>query len=174
MKGDPFASPTSPLAPLLSQSTSPPCRPKGLTGQRAMVNHAFVTDHPQPHPACCPLRRNLAGRVLPLTCYDANRVNQVLAGDIAPATAWLRAWPEPPQPVRSTPWWHSRKLRERAPVQRIHNQHSSACVGVLVHQTGHSQREVVADGRRSRSLPRRLDPRGRFFEGNLPWAAVVC
>jgi hypothetical protein len=60
------------------------------------------------------------------------------------------------------------ELRERAPVPRIHNQHSSACVGVLVHQTGHSQREVVADGRRSRSLPRHLDPRGRFFEGNLP------
>src|SRR5215468_10229005 len=56
------------------------------------------------------------------------------------------------------------ELRERAPVQRIHNQHSSACVGVLVHQTGHSQREVVADGRRCRSLPRHLDPRGRFLK----------
>jgi hypothetical protein len=64
------------------------------------------------------------------------------------------------------------ELRERAPVQRIHNQHSSACAGV--HQTGHSQREVVADGRRCRSLPRHLDPRGRFFEGNLPSFAVSC
>src|SRR5215475_3468503 len=35
-------------------------------------------------------------------------LDQVLAGDIAPATAWLRAWPEPPQPARSTPWWRSR------------------------------------------------------------------
>ena len=37
-----------------------------------------------------------------------DRVDQVLAGDIAPATAWLRAWPEAPQPARSTPWWRSR------------------------------------------------------------------
>src|SRR5262249_8683277 len=138
-----------------------------------MVNHAFVTDHPEPHPTCCPLRRNLAGRVLRLTCYDA--------------TAWTRYWratsrrrrpgfvhgPSHPS-LRSTPWWHSPELRERAPVQRIHNQHSSACVGVLVLQTGHSQREVVADGRRCQSLPRRLDPRGWFFEGNLPWAAALC
>src|SRR5215831_19722203 len=78
VKGDPFASPTSPLAPLLPQSTSPPCWPKGRTGQRAMVNHAFVTDQREPHSACCPLRRNLAGRVLPLTCYDA--------------TAWTKYW----------------------------------------------------------------------------------
>jgi hypothetical protein len=41
-----LAVPTSPLAPLLPRSTSPPCRPKGRTGQRAMVNHTFVTDHP--------------------------------------------------------------------------------------------------------------------------------
>jgi hypothetical protein len=67
--------------------------------------------------------------------------------------------PEAPQPARSTPWWRSRSCAKRAPVPRIHNQHSGACVGVLVHQTGHSQREVVADGRRSRSLPRHLDPR---------------
>ena len=37
-----------------------------------------------------------------------DRVDQALAGDIAPATAWLRAWPEAPQPARSTPWWRSR------------------------------------------------------------------
>src|SRR5262249_28341942 len=37
-----------------------------------------------------------------------DRVDQVLAGDIAPATAWLRAWPEPPPPARSTPLWGSR------------------------------------------------------------------
>jgi hypothetical protein len=41
----------------------------------------------------------------PLRC---DRVDQVLAGDIAPPTAWLRAWPEAPQPARSTPWWRSR------------------------------------------------------------------
>src|SRR4029077_18133886 len=110
-------SPTSPLAPLLPRSTSPPCRPKGRTGQRAMVNHAFVTDHPEPHPACCPLRRNLAGRVLPLTCYDA--------------TAWTRYWRATSR-RRRPGFAHGRgppacplntmvalpELRERAPVQR--------------------------------------------------------
>ena len=60
-----------PWHPCCPDLTSLPCRPKERTGQRAMVNHAFVTDHPEPHPACCPLRCNLAGRVLPLTCYDA-------------------------------------------------------------------------------------------------------
>src|SRR3981189_2915849 len=95
------------------------------------------------------------------------------AGDITPATAWLRAWPEAPQPAaRHNTMVALPELRERAPVPRRHNQHSSACVGVLVHQTGHSEREVVADGRRS-ALPRHLDPRGRFFEGSLPRAAVV-
>jgi hypothetical protein len=37
-----------------------------------------------------------------------DRVDRVLAGDIALATAWLRAWPEAPQPARSTSWWRSR------------------------------------------------------------------
>jgi hypothetical protein len=45
-KRRPFSEPYLTLAPLLPRSTSPPCRPKGRTGQRAMVNHVFVTDHP--------------------------------------------------------------------------------------------------------------------------------
>src|SRR5215470_4350394 len=90
MKRRPFAPGTSiaahinPLAPLLPRSTSPPCRPKGRTGQRAMVNHAFITDHPEPHPACCPLRRNLAGRgrYVARPVRDADRLH----GRASPAT----------------------------------------------------------------------------------------
>jgi len=78
VKRRPFCEPYLTLGTLAVPITSPPRRPKGRTGQRAMVSRAFVTDHREPHPACCPLRRNLAGRVLPLTCYDA--------------TAWTRYW----------------------------------------------------------------------------------
>jgi hypothetical protein len=73
-----------------------------------MVNHAFVTDHPEPHPACCPLRRNLAGRVLPPASTFSTRSHRSRSATSRPATAWLRAWPEAPQPARSTPWWRSR------------------------------------------------------------------
>jgi hypothetical protein len=45
-KRRPFCEPYLTLGTLAARSTSPPCRPKGRTGQRAMVNYAFVTDHP--------------------------------------------------------------------------------------------------------------------------------
>jgi hypothetical protein len=94
--GTSIAVPTSPLAPLLPRSTSAPLRPKGANGPESDGQPRFVTDHPQPHPACCP-----ASDADPLRCASEERywryrtalVSKV-AGNIARATAWLRAWPD--------------------------------------------------------------------------------
>jgi len=103
VRGDVDCRPRWPLATLAAPIyLATPPGPRGRTGHRAMVNHVFVTDHPQPHPRVVPLQT--------LTRYDAParsgtcvigqlQVSKV-AGDIAQATAWLRAWPEAPRPAR--------------------------------------------------------------------------
>ena len=59
-----IAAPRWPLATLAAPIyLATPPGPRGRTGQRAMVNHVFVTDHPQPHPRVVPLQT--------LTRYDA-------------------------------------------------------------------------------------------------------
>jgi hypothetical protein len=98
-RGTSIAVPTSPLAPLLPRPTSPLLPAQG--GERARERWSTT---------CSSLTiPNLIPRVVPfqtLTRYDAParsgtcvigqlQVSKV-AGDIAQATAWLRAWPEAP------------------------------------------------------------------------------
>jgi hypothetical protein len=171
-----------------------PCRPKGRTGQRPMVNHVFVTNHSPTSSACC-----LASDADPLRCASEERYwryrtalaqqgcSQHRAGD-GLASRMARGRPvasaPPPDAINSVPfssrvifdrpWRRLPELRmERRVImvrelQCIHDQNSSARVGELVHQAGHSQRELVHRWSMlslSAAPPRRMRP---VLEGSPP------
>jgi hypothetical protein len=139
-----------------------PPGPRGRTGQRAMVNHVFVADHPQPHPACCPVSDADQLRCASEERYWRYRTalgqqgcGRHRAGDDLAA----RNGPRHPACSLNTAAIQTRSIacRRRSrrcartsaasswsrEVQRIHDHNSSARVGELVHQAGHSQRELV-------------------------------
>jgi hypothetical protein len=118
-----------------------------------------------------------------------------VAGDIAQATAWLRAWPEAPRPARSTvprsrrdhrvpfssrvifdrPMATLPELRARAPRHHGREKYSAYTTRIpalgsasLFIKQGRANVSLFIDGRCCRSLPHRSTHAASFLKAALP------